>query len=97
LTQRNERFKTALAAYKVVGFSVQGFTSTSDGNRLLETDVGNVGHDALEYGFVATPRIQYIDLIDRNQLNHRGCISHAASGIRVRLVISTKKSSVLNR
>jgi hypothetical protein len=82
LTQGKECFEATLAANEIVWFAVTGIRTTSDSNGPLQTDVGDIGDDSLKDNLIAASRVQHVDLIDRDHLNNRSCVIHAASGIR---------------
>src|SRR5271170_7441724 len=58
LAEHHEGLKATLAAYQIVRFAICGFDPTSYGNGPLETKTGNIGHDALESGFVPASWIE---------------------------------------
>ena len=97
MAEGHEGLKATLAAHQIVWFTIYGLDPTSDGNGPLETEAGNIGHDALENQLVPASRIEDIYLIYGDHLNGRSGIVHAAPGIRARSAMPKKKSRVTKR
>lgn len=70
---RDERLEATLATHQVE--PVVPLTA-AHGDRLLEADLRDVLGDLPELRLVAAPRVEDVDLVDRNQLNRGG---HAAT------------------
>src|ERR1039458_2501889 len=97
LAQGDERVQSPFPAGQVVDFAIERLGAPRDGDWLFQADVGDVGNNALKDDLVAAPRVQDVDLFDRDHLHFWRVFVHAASGIFARLAMPKKKSSVLKR
>src|SRR5258708_37412315 len=87
LLKRHVRFESTLATNEVI-FAVR-ICPRPDCDGPLQTDVRDVGNDLGELRSVSGPWVDYVDLVDRNDLDHR----HAATSMRTSAAIPKKYSS----